>query len=98
LDELGYGLMLDYDVTNGEEIRPERYYEYHIEQGPVEVPSGGQAMRGSVLLGLRDGRLSCAEDLKQSKRLMRRVIHHHLGGKPLKSRELFKYIHANELK
>ena len=98
LDELGYGLLLDHDAASGEAISPERYYDYHVEQGPVESREGGQAIRGSVLLGLRDGHLACADDLKESKRLMRRVIHHHLGGRPLKSRELFKYINPNEFK
>lgn len=98
LEELGYGLLLDHDVASGEAISPERYYDYRVEQGPVESVAGGQAIRGSALLGLRDGRLDCADDLKESKRLMRRVIHHHLGGRPLKSRELFKYVNPNEFK
>jgi len=98
LEELGYGLLLDHDAASGEAISPERHYDYHVEQGPVESLAGGQAIRGSVLLGLRDGRLACADDLKQSKQLMRRVIHHHLGGRPLKSRELFKYVNTSQFK
>lgn len=95
LEELGYGLLLDHDAVSGEEVRAERYYDYHIEQGPVESTHAGmQSIRGSVLLGLRDGALASANDLKEAKRLMRRVIHHHLGGRPLKSRELFKYINT----
>jgi len=97
LEELGYGLLLEHDAVSGEAIRPERYYDYHIEQGPVESKAaGGQAVRGSVLLGLREGRLAGAEDIQESKRLMRRVIHHHLGGRPLKSRDLFKYTHTTD--
>ncbi len=89
LDEIGYGLMLEHDADSGEEIRPERHYVYHIEHGPVESAPGDTTIRGSVLLGLRDGCLPGPVEINQAKRLMRRVINHHLGGRPLKSRELF---------
>ena len=91
LEELGYGLLLDYDAESGAEIQAERYYAYRIEQGPVECVAGGSAVRGSVLLGLRNGFLAGHEEILEAKRLMRRVIQHYLGGRPLKSRALFKY-------
>lgn len=92
LEEIGYGLLLDCDADSGADIRPERHYVYHIEQGPVESAPGAQAIRGASLLGLRDGCLQGPAEIGEAKWLMRRVIHHHLGGKPLKSRELFKYV------
>ncbi len=91
LEELGYGLSLDHDAETGSTIKPERTYSYHIELGPVECKAGEPGILGSALLGLRDGYLASEQEILDAKRLLRRVIHHYLGGKPLKSRSLFKY-------
>jgi DNA repair protein RecO (recombination protein O) len=91
LEELGYGLLLDQDAESGAAISPERHYAYRIEQGPVECAAGELTVRGSALLGLRDGFLPGPEETVEAKRLLRRVIHHYLGGRPLASRALFKY-------
>jgi len=89
LEEIGYGLELGHDAESGAAIRPERHYDYRVEQGPVESAPGAQTVQGSTLLGLRDGLLPGPVEVNEAKRLMRRVINHHLGGRPLKSRELF---------
>lgn len=89
LEALGYGMVLDHDVESGADIKPDSHYEYRLEHGPVESGPNAQSLRGAVLLGLRDGLLPGPEEVHAAKRLMRRVINHHLGGKPLKSRELF---------
>jgi DNA repair protein RecO (recombination protein O) len=89
LEEIGYGLVLDRDADSGAEIEAHRHYVYHVEHGPVESAPGTQAIRGSALLGLRDGLLPGPVEIGEAKRLMRRIINHHLGGRPLKSRELF---------
>ncbi len=91
LEELGYGLLLDHDAESGDAIKPEAYYAYRIELGPVECRPGDKAIRGSALLGLHRGYLSGPEESAAAKHLMRRVIQHYLGGKPLLSRRLFKY-------
>jgi DNA repair protein RecO (recombination protein O) len=93
LAEIGYGLELGHDAESGAEISPERHYDYRPEQGPVESAPGVQTVRGSTLLGLRDGYLSGPEETGEAKRLMRRLVSHHLGGRPLKSRELFISLH-----
>ena len=59
-----------------------------LQQGLSPV-SG--VLRGSTLLGLKEGHLPGAREIGEAKRLMRWLIGPHLGGKPLKSRELFKY-------
>jgi len=91
LEGIGYGLELDHDAESGADIRPERHYDYRLEQGPVEsIPGGGaHTIQGSTLLGLRDGVLPGPVEISEAKRLMRRLINHHLDGRPLKSRELF---------
>lgn len=92
LDEIGYGLALTHESGSGAKIRADKFYVYLVERGAVESAPGPQAIRGTTLLGLRDGHLSGAVELKEAKRLMRRIIDHHLGGKALKSRELFKHV------
>lgn len=83
LDEIGYGLLLDHDVDSGDDIREERHYVYYIEHGPVESAPNEQTIKGSALLGLRDGHLSGPMEINEAKRLMRRVISHYLGGKQM---------------
>ena len=91
LSALGYGLPLDCDVSTGDGVEPDRLYRYVIEYGPVATLAHPDAIRGSALIALRTGVFSSMADLKDAKRLMRGVIAHHLGGRGLKSRELFKY-------
>lgn len=91
LAALGYALSLDCDMSSGEGLDPGAYYRYVIEVGPVAVSAQDGAIRGSALIALRSGTFSSASDLRDAKRLMRGVIAHHLGGRALKSRELFKY-------
>lgn len=83
LEEIGYGLMLD------DEIKEDSFYQYSILEGPIEVKQAPGTLKGSTLLGLKYGNLSGSIEQNEAKRLMRRVIQYHLGGKELKSRELF---------
>ncbi len=93
LQETGYGLILDHDVETGEEIQSDARYCYYIERGPVKVSglSGSQSgivVSGQTLFALRDETLEDAVNLKEAKQLMRAIIAHQLGDKPLRSREL----------
>lgn len=92
LQEIGYGLLLDCEVESGEPVQPERFYDYHLESGPVlAAESDVQAFvfKGSSLLALERGQLTDADVLRDAKRLMRAALNLYLGSKPLKSRELF---------
>jgi DNA repair protein RecO (recombination protein O) len=91
LEEIGYGLTLEQEVETGSAIHPSQAYIYHLEHGPVASEPGTGCITGACLLGLRTGNLNTPALRLEAKRLMRRVLHHHLGGKPLKSRDLFKY-------
>lgn len=92
LQESGYGLILDHDVETGEVIQADGQYCYHIEHGPVRVTDAhspdGLVVDGATLLAIRDEALEGTVQLKQAKQLMRAVIAHQLGDKPLRSREL----------
>lgn len=95
LQELGYGLPLDYEIEMGAPVQPDRYYDYRLESGPVI--SRGEAVqgfifKGSSLLALSQERLITAEALRDARRLMRAALSLYLGNKPLKSRELFRSV------
>lgn len=96
LAEIGYGLRLDEDAE-GRAIEPARCYVYHPDQGAVETnPATPGIVQGSTLLALGERVFSDAVQLREAKRLMRGVLHHHLNGRALKSRELFQQLdHPN---
>ena len=92
LQETGYGLLLDVDCETGEPVRADRFYDYHLEAGPVVSATDaeqGFLFPGSSLLALAQERDIDAAVLRDAKRLMRAALSLYLGGKPLKSRELF---------
>lgn len=92
LQEIGYGLILDHDVENGKPLQTETYYWYYPERGPVasnKSEAGNPlVIQGKTLLALQQGRLEEKTILLEAKQFMRAIINHHLGGRPLKTREL----------
>ncbi|NJD05479.1 MAG: DNA repair protein RecO [Methylococcaceae bacterium] len=92
LEQLGYAPPLEQEGDSGAPVLADGYYEYRPEHGPVPCAPHPQAFRGATLLALSARRLADGEQLREAKRMMRLVIGHALGGKPLKSRELFKYV------
>ena len=95
LEEIGYGLTLDEDCESGGPVHPDKHYLYDVETGPREAVAGPGTLRGSTLLALQQRDLSGAMAFAEAKSLLRRVIQHYLGGRPLKSRELFKSFNSN---
>jgi DNA repair protein RecO (recombination protein O) len=94
LESLGYGLMLDHDVKSNLPISKDRLYYYQADIGPVErVIDNSQEplIHGETLLALQYGELHGERCLREAKRLMRHVLAHYLGDKPLYSRELVKH-------
>jgi len=93
LRELGYGLQLETEVGRGRPIEREADYVYEIERGPVAVSASDvdAALRigGGTLLDMAADRFDDARTLQESKLLMRRLLAHYLGGKPLQSRKVF---------
>ena len=90
--ELGYGMLLDQTADSGEPVEAELIYHYVIEQGPIRGGIGpmDQQIHGRTLLCLHNRQLLDETGVSEAKRLMRRVLAHYLGDKPLKSRELFQ--------
>ena len=91
LKELGYGLTLDVDMETGLPVAAESEYVYLIERGPVQSGGGGEAaaLCGTTLLDMAADDYSDPRTRLESRRLMRQLIAHHMGGKPLQSRRVF---------
>ncbi len=99
LRELGYGLILDREISDNERIRTDATYEYVLDRGPrrlasPESPVHAQGIRiqGASLIALAEETLHYPDVLREVKVLMRAVLEMHLGPKPLHSRRLFERI------
>lgn len=93
LEALGYGLQLQHDLDDAP-IDPDGHYRYTVEVGPARVhgtaAAGEGGIGGATLLALAAEDLRGDTALRESKRLMRTVLNHYLGPKPVRSRELFR--------
>jgi DNA repair protein RecO (recombination protein O) len=89
---LGYALSLDHDALSGDELRPERAYEYRVEQGPVvcEVREGPMIYTGRELQAIARQDFADPATLASAGRLLRNVIAWHLGGRELQSRKVLR--------
>lgn len=90
LGHLGLGLALERD-TQGQPIQPDRRYTYDIGNGASPSLCGGaEGVSGATLLALKSGVFADDDRILEARALMRQVLHHHLDGRPLRSRELFR--------
>lgn len=88
LQQLGLGLNLTQDIS-GQPIDPESHYLYRMPQGPEPCVAQSASLRGSTLLALATEHGLQSEHLREARDLMRHVLHYHLEGRPLKSRDFF---------
>lgn len=95
LSEIGYGLSLEYETENGNPVAKDEMYFYDIEKGPVNIRHGEHSealcISGQTLIDLDMEKFTSLQSQKEAKQLMRIVLSHHLGGKPLKTRNLHWY-------
>ncbi len=89
---LGYALNLDHDTRSGDELDPDRTYEYRVEQGPVAVEgrSGPMVFSGRELQAVARGGFEDPAVLASAGRLLRQVIDWHLDGSELQSRKVLR--------
>ncbi|MFK7958547.1 MAG: DNA repair protein RecO [Lysobacterales bacterium] len=94
----GYALALSADVDTGQPLDPQQYYSYVVEEGPVsgDVVGGSPRVRGATMLGLAKGESGGADAQREARVLLRYVLDHYLGSKPLKSRQLFQQMTFTE--
>ena len=97
LETLGYGLLLDHEAASGEPVDAAAEYLYALESGPTRCTAttvGQLRLSGRSLLSLAAEDLSDAQSLADSKRLLRAALDLYLGGRALKTREVFAAMRA----
>jgi DNA repair protein RecO (recombination protein O) len=92
LEELGYAPGLGCDGDTGLSVEPRLSYVVEPGQAPRQaLPSeSAVAVCGATLLALVSGTALDADQQREARTLMRRLLAPHLGSKPLKSRELLR--------
>lgn len=103
LQSIGYGLVLDHDVSTQSQIDANSRYDYWLDHGPVRIETEANEIRGVKVSGATLQMLSDHTALreysrqadavsvqlyKEAKQLLRTVVDHHLGSKVLHSRSL----------
>ena len=96
---LGYALDLEFEAETGELVDDGTEYEYRIEEGAVRSTGtqGRSTLAGSTLKAIAAGSFDDPDTLRAANRLLRRVVHHHLGGKELKSRKVLIDLHRDRM-
>lgn len=89
LQELGYAVPLTHD-ENGEIIHADETYRFEADYGACapSVTKNGVLIQGTTLLDMARGSYSNQTTQTQSKQLMRYLLQHYLGEKPLHTRQL----------
>jgi DNA repair protein RecO (recombination protein O) len=89
LQELGYAVPLQHH-PDGVPVKPESDYCYLPEQGALlpDTPGIGVQLLGKTLLDMARDDYSDPVTLQQSKQLMRALLAHYLGDKPLHTRQI----------
>jgi DNA repair protein RecO (recombination protein O) len=98
LESIGFGIDFHVDASGERAIQAEGHYRFAPEAGFVlQQQSGGGAdeFAGADLLVIATGQLSGDAVMRAAKRLMRLAINHHLGGRPLNSRALFRPVSSD---
>lgn len=93
LSELGYAQTLDRTV-GGQPVRADARYGYVFGQGVVPAQGAEPACSGKTLLDMAAGDFSDPRTLAEGKQLMRTLINHYLGDKPLHTRQLLLDLQA----
>lgn len=89
LQELGYAVPLLED-ENGLALIADKTYRYEAEYGACDMSAtkNGVQLRGQTLLDMAKGHYQDVVTQQQSKLLMRYLLAHYLGDKPLYTRQL----------
>ncbi len=94
LEDLGYGIDFGSEYETGDPINASQQYHFDVEHGFIAAadfvhPHSKQALfNGNDLLAIEQGEFTDSAR-RCAKMICRQALAIHLGGKPLKSRELF---------
>ncbi|MDP5069509.1 MAG: DNA repair protein RecO C-terminal domain-containing protein, partial [Congregibacter sp.] len=92
LEELGYAVDMDQDAVGGGPICSEACYILVPELGFREVSGTTQpnaSFRGADIIAVAQGRFDGSDGMA-AKRMVRTLLHPHLGNAPLRSRSMFE--------
>jgi DNA repair protein RecO (recombination protein O) len=89
LQEMGYAVPLQHDESEGE-IIADKVYRYEAEYGACELSAtkNGVQLSGKTMLDMARDDYADVTTQSQSKQLMRYLLAHYLGDKPLHTRQL----------
>jgi DNA repair protein RecO (recombination protein O) len=91
LSEIGYGATFDVDADSGVPIDSNARYVFQPERGALrESGQPGCPVSGQTLIDLAADRFERPATLVEAKALMRSLINHTLGAKPLYTRQLLR--------
>lgn len=91
LASMGYGVDFLHCAGTGEPVDPSMTYRYREQKGFIaSVRQDNLTFYGDELIAISERRFTTKEQLQAAKRFTRIALKPYLGGKPLKSRELFR--------
>jgi DNA repair protein RecO (recombination protein O) len=93
LEQLGYGINLQNDFASGKQVNDDERYAYMLEQGPIGIIDTDELsinVSGKTLRHMLQRSLMDQVERKEAKLLLRSILDHYLGHKPLKTRELLQ--------
>jgi DNA repair protein RecO (recombination protein O) len=96
LEILGYGLVLNSDV-DGRPIDSRARYLYRVEEGPHRTShesSSSLCISGATLLAIRTGQFDADDCLREARILLTAALDFHLGGQPLRTRQVFNALRS----
>jgi DNA repair protein RecO (recombination protein O) len=96
LTELGYAQPLGH-LDNNDALDPNRRYSFELGHGVTCLRQGETGYRGKTLLDLAAGDVSDPITLAEGKILMRTLLAHYLGDKPVATRQLLIDLHKLDL-
>ena len=91
LSEIGYGATFDVEADSGAPVQSQMCYVFQPERGALQASGQpGCPVSGQTLLDLAADRFEQPATLVEAKALMRTLINHTLGAKPLYTRQLLR--------
>ena len=91
LSEIGYGATFDVEAGSGAPIQAQARYVFQPERGALRATGQpGCPVSGQTLMDLAADRFERQTTLVEAKALMRTLINHTLGAKPLYTRQLLR--------
>ncbi len=92
LSEIGYAATFHEEAETALPVQEEKAYYFVPERGPYADggTGGGIPVSGRTLLDMDQDRFESPATRAEAKQLMRALINHHLGGKPLYTRQMLK--------